>query len=62
MVEIDGEVYLIATRAAKYIGISRAQFYNNVRGRVRGYRIGARRQRHYRCSDLDQFRVVEEVV
>lgn len=59
MVEFDGEIYLIATKAAKYIGISRCQFYSNVKPYVHPHKIGGRRRLHYRRSDLEQFRVIE---
>lgn len=61
MVEIDGEIYLIATKAAEYLGISRCQFYSSVKANIHAYKIGARRRKHYKQSDLQQFRVVEMV-
>lgn len=62
MVEIDGEIYLIATKAAEYIGISRCQFYTNVKPLVSAHKLGARRRKHYKQSDLVKFRTIEMVV
>lgn len=61
MVELEGETYLIAIRAAEYIGVSRNLFYANVKPFVPAHKIGARRRKHYKRSDLERFRVVEMV-
>lgn len=61
MVEIDGETYLIATKAAEYLGVSRCQFYCNVRPFIQAHKPGARRRKHYKQSDLEQFKAVELV-
>lgn len=61
MVEVDGEIYLIASEAAKYLGIPRGMFYYNVRARVQAYELAARRRLHYKQSDLEAFRNVKPV-
>lgn len=61
MIEIDGEVYLIATEAARFIGASRGQFYNNVKPLIPAHKVGARRRKYYKRSDLECFRTIELV-
>lgn len=61
MVEVGDEVYLIATEAAKFLNIPRGIFYTNVKPFVPAHKIGARRRKHYKQSDLVKFRIVEMV-
>lgn len=61
MVEHNGETYLIASFAARYLDISRGLFYANVRPCIQAHKLGARRRKHYKRSDLEQFRVVQIV-
>ena len=54
--ERDGEVYVTASEAAKYLDISRETFYNNVQPHLQQYSFGAFRRLYYRRSDLDRYR------
>ncbi|MBE3557906.1 MAG: helix-turn-helix domain-containing protein [Ktedonobacteraceae bacterium] len=58
---IDGETYLSAAEAAKYLGVSRPTFYQNVQPHIPEYKHGALRRTYYRQSDLDQYREIRRV-
>lgn len=60
-VERNGEVYVTASEAAKYLSISRETFYNNVQPQLQSYQLGAFRRLYYRRSDLDRFNEVRPV-
>lgn len=55
-VERNGEVYVTASEAAKYLGVSRETFYNNVQPQLQAYQLGAFKRLYYRRSDLDKFK------
>jgi hypothetical protein len=61
MVEKDGERYCNATEAAVLIDIPRHLFYANVRQHLEAYKVGARRRRMYKVSDLEPFRSVQPI-
>lgn len=61
MIQIGDETYLLAAAAARYIGISRPTFYNNVKHLLVPYKFGARKLKHYRKNDLEQFKNVQPV-
>ena len=54
--EVDGESYHTATEAARYLGISKDTFYQNVKNRVKSYKIGPFRRAYYRQTDLDRIK------
>ena len=54
--DVDGELYFSATEAAKYLGISRDTFYQNVRDRLQPYKHGALKRIYYRQTDLDKIK------
>ena len=58
---IDGERYLSAAEAAKYLGVSRPTFYQNVQPHIPEYKPGALKRTHYRQSDLDAYKGVRKV-
>lgn len=58
---IDGETYLSAAEAAKYLGISRPTFYQNIQPRIPEYKHGALKRTYYRQSDLDTFRGMRKI-
>lgn len=57
---IEGETYLTAAEAARYLGISRPTFHQNVRPYISEYQLGAFRRTYYRQSELDRFRGVRK--
>jgi excisionase family DNA binding protein len=59
--ERNGEVYVTASEAAKYLGVSRETFYNNVQPQLQQYQLGALKRLYYRRSDLDRFKDVRPV-
>lgn len=54
--EHEGEQYLTAIEAAKYLGISREKFYKNVKDRLEQHEIGAWSRAYYKQSDLDKLK------
>jgi excisionase family DNA binding protein len=58
---IDGETYLTAAEAAKYLGISRPTFYQNIQPHIPEYKHGALKRIYYRQSDLDKYRGVRKI-
>ena len=54
--DVDGEQYFSATEAAKYLGISRDTFYENVRDKLQPYKHGALKRVYYRRADLDKIK------
>jgi excisionase family DNA binding protein len=58
---IDGETYLSAAEAAKYLGISRPTFYQNIQPHIPEYKHGALRRIYYRQSDLDAFKGIRRI-
>ncbi len=58
---IDGEIYLSAAEAAKYLGISRPTFYQNIQPHIAEYKHGALRRIYYRQSDLDAVRGMRKI-
>ena len=48
--ERNGEVYVTASEAARYLGISRETFYNNVQPQLQAYQLGAFKRFYYRRS------------
>lgn len=61
MVVLDNETYHNASSAAKFIGITRFQFYTNVKGKVQQYKLGGSPRCMYKQSELEPFRAVEAV-
>lgn len=61
MIQRNGERYCNAKEAAEYLDIPRHLFYCNVRKQLEGYKVGARRRRFYKVSDLEPFRSVQPV-
>lgn len=55
-IEVEGEIYHTATEAAKYLGISKDTFYQNVKNRLKSYKLGAFKRIYYRQSDLDRIK------
>ncbi len=60
-IEINGERYYTVTEAAKYLGISRPTFYENVQSKIPEFKHGALRRIYYRQSDLDKFKGIHPV-
>ena len=58
---IEGETYLSASEAAKYLGISRPTFYQNVQPYIPEYRHGSLKRIYYRQSDLDRYRGIYKI-
>ena len=58
---IEGETYLSAAEAAKYLGISRPTFYQNIQPYISEYKHGALRRIYYRQSELDRFRGIRKL-
>ena len=58
---IDGETYLSAAEAAKYLGISRPTFYQTIQPHISEYKQGALRRIYYRQSDLDAFKGIRKI-
>lgn len=59
MIEVNGETYLTASGAARYLGITRCMFYNNVKARIQVYEFKPRRRSLYKRSELEPFRIVQ---
>lgn len=59
--ELEGEVYYTASEAAKYVGVSRPTFYQNVVGAIPEYRIAAYKRVYYRKTDLDRYKGIHPV-
>jgi len=55
-IEVDGEMYHTAIEAARYLGISKDTFYQNVKHRLKSYKLGAFRRAYYRQTDLDRIK------
>lgn len=56
-IEIEGEVYCTASEAARYVGIKRPTFYNNIRPHLQEYRHPGLKRPYYRQRDLEPFRL-----
>lgn len=52
MINTDGETFLNASEASRYLRISRVTFYKDYIGALTVFRIGKRRRRHYCQSEL----------
>jgi excisionase family DNA binding protein len=52
-IDFEGETYYTAIEAARYLSISKDTFYQNVKNRLRSYRLGPFRRGYYRQTDLD---------
>lgn len=59
--EIEGEKYYSASEAAKYLGISRPTFYQNIQPNIPEYKHGAMKRMYYRLSDLEKYKGVIRV-
>ena len=59
--QINGETYLIAAEAARYLGIARETFYKNVKERLQPYQHGILKRVYYRQSDLDRLQSVRPI-
>jgi hypothetical protein len=51
--EVNGEWYLTAIEAARYLGISREKFYKNVKDRLQQHTLGVWNRPRYKQSELD---------
>ena len=58
---VKGETYMTGAEAARYIGVSRPTFYNNIQSRLTEYRHGAFKRVYYRKADLERFRDMKEI-
>jgi hypothetical protein len=58
---VDGETYLTAAEASRYLGISRPTFHQNVRPYISEYKLGAFKRTYYRQPELDRFRGVRKI-
>lgn len=58
---IDGETYLSAAEAAKYLSISRPTFYQNIQPHISEYKHGALKRIYYRQSDLEKYRGIRKI-
>jgi citrate synthase len=63
MIEIEGQQYYTAGEACAVLGVKLATLYAYVnRGVVTSYRQGIRRQRLYRCDQIDALLAVTPAV
>ena len=61
MFKWEGEVYCTATEAADILRVSRPTFYQNVRGFLNAHTLPARKRKHYRVVEVEQYKKVEVV-
>jgi excisionase family DNA binding protein len=54
-IEINGETYFTASEAARYLGITRPTFYQNIQKQITEYKHGALRRIYYKKADLERF-------
>lgn len=61
MINTDGETFLNASEAARYVGISRVSFYKDCISGLQAFRIGKCRRKYYKLSQLVRLRSAEPV-
>lgn len=61
MLEVEGEQYCNAKEAAKYLGIHRCMFHNNVQQNLKAYKLGVRKRSYYKLVELEPLRSVKQV-
>lgn len=52
MIEVESEQYFLATEAARFLGISRVKFYDDVLHLLEPCQVGVLKRLHYKRSDL----------